>query len=173
MWLLLFDLFNGRFFAGESRRTVSEQLVEERIEEFLKPIYLSIPLGRLLEGPISNEVIRNVEEQLQHLDALRYRRGNSRWSLRPRTYIVLRLLGCLDLLDSFVTNNTFDSRIPYDAHTLPGFVEDSKLRRSFIKYQVLVLTDAKRIEDSTEHVFIQGNVDIFRRNRQLGRGDFG
>ncbi len=51
--------------------------------------------------------------------------GKGEWSLRPRTFAILRMLGCPEALDEFVNLNRKDSSLPYTEGNLPDFIKGS------------------------------------------------
>lgn len=69
------------------------------------------------------------------------------WAKRPRTYIVLRMIGRVDAMDSFVEQDLRDIHFPYTQKRLPGSLTDMSDRLRFVDAQSLVLTPAKYIED--------------------------
>lgn len=69
------------------------------------------------------------------------------WAERPRTYIVLRSIGRVDTMDSFVAQNLRDIHFPYTQERLPRSLAEMSDRQRFIDAQNLVLTPAKYIED--------------------------
>ncbi len=49
--------------------------------------------------------------------------GKGEWSLRPRTFAILRMLGCLDALDEFIKQKRTDSFLPYSDGNLPEVIK--------------------------------------------------
>ena len=76
-------------------------------------------------------------------------RGGTRttWAERPRTYIVLRMIGRVDAMDSFIEQNLRDIHFPYTQERLPGTLTDMSDRLKFVDAQRLVLTPARDLED--------------------------
>jgi hypothetical protein len=66
--------------------------------------------------------------------------GKGEWSLRPRTFTILRMLGCMEAMDTFVSEQRTDVYLPYTESNLPKDVRGSELRAKFIQLQSLVLS---------------------------------
>ena len=71
--------------------------------------------------------------------------GREEWSLRPRTYAVLRMINIVQLLDEFIKAEFWDIELPYSYSTLPHGLSASQ-RHNFLEKQDLVLTKAAKIE---------------------------
>lgn len=98
------------------------------------------------------------------------------WGLRPRTFVVLYMIGCTDALDGFVAENLSDVSLPYTEENLPRAVRGTKARAQFLNYQKYVLTahaaDLER--DGSSHQNVEGSADQFVWTvRELGSGGFG
>jgi hypothetical protein len=103
--------------------------------------------------------------------------GKHEWGLRPRTFIVLHMIGCpLETVDEFVKEGYSDIALPYTAANLPKAVRGEKARRQFLDLQNYVLTaHADQLEKEGEpHQNVEGSAnDYFITARELGRGSFG
>lgn len=73
--------------------------------------------------------------------------GKSSWALRPRTYTVLRMIGRLDVMDSFIEHGLRDIHFPFTEPRLPVSLSEMLDRSRFIDAQDHVLTAAKDVED--------------------------
>lgn len=71
--------------------------------------------------------------------------GRENWSLRPRTYAVLKMVNLVELIDNFVQEEFFDIALPYAFNSLPKSLSPAQRHRILGK-QELVLTKAARIE---------------------------
>jgi hypothetical protein len=69
------------------------------------------------------------------------------WALRPRTYVVLRMMDRLNVMDSFIEQDLFDISFPYTERRLPSALSEMSDRLRFIEVQNCVLTTAKDIEN--------------------------
>ncbi|KAK4249135.1 hypothetical protein C7999DRAFT_30347 [Corynascus novoguineensis] len=67
--------------------------------------------------------------------------GKHAWSLRPRTYALLRLIGRLDAMTSFVSEGLFDVSLPYNEKTLPDSLNAPRTRHKFLDLQPLILSE--------------------------------
>ncbi|KAH8800317.1 kinase-like domain-containing protein [Xylogone sp. PMI_703] len=102
--------------------------------------------------------------------------GKHEWSLRPRTFIILHMIGCYEAVDEFVQLGYSDIALPYTAANLPKAVKGDKARRQFLDLQNFVLTaHAEHLEKEGEpHQNVEGNADdYFITVKELGRGSFG
>jgi hypothetical protein len=98
------------------------------------------------------------------------------WGLRPRTFVVLHMIGCTDALDGFVAENLSDFALPYTEENLPRAVKGRKARAQFLDYQNYVLTAhaADLEKDGSSHQNVEGSADQFVWIvRDLGSGGFG
>jgi hypothetical protein len=102
--------------------------------------------------------------------------GKREWSLRPRTFIILHMIGCREAVDEFVQHGYSDIALPYTAANLPKAVRGDKARRQFLDLQNFVLTaHAEHLEKEGEsHQNVEGSADdYFITVKELGRGSFG
>ncbi|KAH8645882.1 hypothetical protein BGZ60DRAFT_438434 [Tricladium varicosporioides] len=63
--------------------------------------------------------------------------GKGEWSLRPRTFAILRMLGCTELMDKFVRENWRDISLPYTESNLPDIIKGEVSRSRFLGLQKL------------------------------------
>lgn len=98
------------------------------------------------------------------------------WGLRPRTFVILYMIGCIEALDGFVAQSLSDFALPYTKENLPGAVRGTKARAQFLDYQNYVLTAhaADLEKDGRSHQNVEGSADeFFWTVRDLGSGGFG
>ncbi|CAO2648656.1 Nn.00g079230.m01.CDS01 [Neocucurbitaria sp. VM-36] len=132
---------------------------------------------------VSDERVQAVSNILFLLDAKAKREDGHLWSYRPRTYIILFNVGCVQLMNSFVEEGKTDIWLPYDDRTLPSFIQQADVRQKFLKIQKHLLTSARELEDISTHasltkifphIHLEGSGDQhFRRINSLGQGNFG
>ncbi len=60
------------------------------------------------------------------------------WSLRPRIYLVLHIIGLVDLMDNFVDEGILDIHFPFTEARLPAALDDFTSRHKFIETQSVV-----------------------------------
>jgi hypothetical protein len=65
--------------------------------------------------------------------------GKPKWADRPRTYLILRLIDEVGVMDSFVLEGRKDIHFPYTVMNLPDCLSD-QARRAFLQQQKLVLS---------------------------------
>lgn len=102
--------------------------------------------------------------------------GKEEWSRRPRTFIVLHMIGCREAVEEFVQQGYSDLALPYTASNLPKAVRGDKARKQFLDLQNYVLTPhAQNLEKEGEpHQNVQGSADnYFITRKELGHGSFG
>lgn len=64
------------------------------------------------------------------------------WSLRPRIYLVLHIIGRVDVMDNFVNEGILDIHFPFTEARLPAALDGFTSRHKFIETQSVVLTMA-------------------------------
>ena len=64
------------------------------------------------------------------------------WSLRPRIYLVLHVIGRVDVMDNFVNEGILDIHFPFTEARLPAALDGFASRHKFIETQSVVLTMA-------------------------------
>lgn len=69
-------------------------------------------------------------------------RFNPSWSRIPRVYIILRIIGCLHVMSTFVDVGFSDYDLPVTAKSLPPDL-NPKARSDFVKNQTMVMTIIK------------------------------
>jgi hypothetical protein len=121
----------------------------------------------LSRAPYSDSQISSISELLKHM--------NTRWAKVPRTYIVLRMIDCLNHLDDFIDLGFSDHWFPIKERSLPQCLRPS-LRTAFVNAQGLVLTksmDLERGEDGQHCHFLRNDDIPFETKCVLGSGGFG
>ena len=121
---------------------------------------------------IADDQYQHISRLLRHLEAHLHQRG---WSSRPRTYVVLRNIGHVDLMPQFIALNYTDYSFPYTFEKVPDFFHDDIAVDKFMKAQKAVLTDATRLEDGAEgvHAHPKNGDDLYHVVKHLGSGGFG
>ncbi|KAF2682217.1 kinase-like protein, partial [Lentithecium fluviatile CBS 122367] len=103
--------------------------------------------------------------------------GKGEWALRPRTFCILRILGCPEAMESFVNLKRTDAFLPYNDRNLPDAIKGADIRAKFLQLQRLVLSSQhlKELEEerSAHFNFRAAADDNFSSIRQLGQGGFG
>jgi tetratricopeptide (TPR) repeat protein len=162
---------NERTHGPEHTSTIKAREVLERV--LLK---LRTPASRLSsffsEGqerqtPFTDPEITEVSALLKH--------SNPRWSKSPRTYIVLRITGYLNLIDELIDAGFSDYWFPVTERSLPSCLLPS-VKTTFAKAQKLVLTKSLDLEkgEKGQHChYNPGESAPFESKEVLGRGAFG
>ncbi|KAK3202007.1 hypothetical protein GRF29_164g1390648 [Pseudopithomyces chartarum] len=100
---------------------------------------------------------------------------NLQYSKLPRTYIVLRSINRLDLLDRIILAGFSDFLFPASDKTLPAFLDQS-IRKEFCNSQHLILTKSMDLEKGQEgkHChFKKGDELLLEERGALGHGSYG
>jgi Protein kinase domain len=103
--------------------------------------------------------------------------GHLDWSLRPRTFCILRMLGCIDAMAAFIAEKRTDIFLPYNHGNLPSAIKGHDLRDKFIRLQEVVsspqhLEDLER-EGGIHKTFHHSADEYFIDTGLLGVGGFG
>ncbi|KAH0542810.1 hypothetical protein FGG08_002858 [Glutinoglossum americanum] len=145
-----------------------------RIEEFESAISAVLPIPAQA-GELS--ALRPLKAY-QFLEVTRLLEiyGKYGWSLRPRTYSILRMAKRTDGMDAFIAEGLYDISLPYSERTLPDNLKSPTTRSDFLALQPLVLSEQASEVESGEgrhrHFSEDGNL-YFRRIKRLGGGGFG
>jgi hypothetical protein len=118
-------------------------------EEFERAISLLIPPSKGQQPqltPFNDSLFDQIHTLLELF-------GKPEWSIRPRTYTVLLMIGRLDVMDAFVNAGLLDIQFPYPEARLPAPLVDQFSRDRFMKSQLLVLTKATDIENGCHKHF--------------------
>jgi hypothetical protein len=112
--------------------------------------------------------------QCQHIARLLRESGKASWSLVPRVYIILRIIGQLQLLDTFIDQGINDIWLPLTVSSLPHELSLA-YHQEFMATQLLVLTRTLDLENGTKgHAhFTRDNPFPFECKGKLGEGGFG
>ena len=111
--------------------------------------------------------------EIQHISLL-LQHSQSAWSKFPRTYIVLRIIGRVDLLNDLIELGFTDHWFPVEARSLPQSLNPS-IRSQFVKAQRLVLTksvDLEKGENGEHRSFARDESLPFKIEAKLGSGGF-
>ena len=114
------------------------------------------------------------DSDIQHISLL-LNQVSLPWSKVPRTYIVLRSIGCLELLDIFIDLGVSDLWFPFTEQGLPSCVLPSK-RSQFVAAQNLVMTKSVDLEkgDRGQHCYFRKHEPLpLEMKGRLGAGGFG
>ena len=121
---------------------------------------------------ITDECFQHIASLLKHLEQHLRLKG---WSSRPRTYTVLRNIGCAELMPAFVALGLKDYSFPYSIDKLPDVLHDDATRDKFMEAQKYVLTQAVSLENGAEgmHAHTKNGDDLYYSIRHLGSGGYG
>ena len=137
---------------------------QQAISGQLKSYFLE---GRDRREPYIDSEINNISTLLKHL--------NPRWSKLPRTYIILRIIGHVDVLEDLISSGFSDYWFPVTELSLPGCLLPS-VQAAVVSMQRLILTKSIDLEkgESGQHChFKQGEYLPFEQKGILGTGSFG
>jgi serine/threonine protein kinase/tetratricopeptide (TPR) repeat protein len=138
----------------------TEQAITDRLSDFF-------PVEAEPRAPYTDSEIYKISSLLKN--------QYPRWSTVPRTYIILRTIGYLNLLDKFIDVGFSDHWFPVTERRLPNCLHPSG-RVQFVNTQDLVLTksiDLERGKKGQHCFFKQNDLLPFERKAVLGSGGFG
>ncbi|RYN48500.1 hypothetical protein AA0118_g11822 [Alternaria tenuissima] len=118
--------------------------------------------------PFNENDIREVADVLT-------RCARERWSRVPRLYSILRKIGQLDTIDSFIDSDITDVYFPFTKNTLPEALCDHSARLRFLELQHLVYnTEALRLERRARHGHFSDPTEVpLKKVGELGKGGYG
>lgn len=122
----------------------------------------------------SSQHVRYTDTKIQQIGYL-LSHIKTTWTKVTRTYIVLRVVNQLELLDKFIDLGFTDHWLPVSPQQLPEFLSP-KTRQDFLKAQSIVLaeaTDFKKGEDGQHKHFTKDEPLPFQTVSILGSGGFG
>ena len=134
-------------------------------------------LGDLFSAPTSSGELQHTytDAELTLISTHLRNSGRVSWSNVPRLYTVLRLIGQLPMLDSFVDEGITDIWFPFTSASLPGTLAPSA-RANFLRSQSVVLSKSLRFETSSERThahFTDGEPLPYEVVGRLGSGAHG
>jgi hypothetical protein len=139
------------------------------------------PLAEVVSSRLSDFFTNGSPRQTAYTDpeiqqvSLLLSQVNLQWSKVPRTYMVLRIVGCLDLLDTFIDIGVSDHWLPFTERSLPPCLRPSK-RSQFVGAQNLVMTKSMDLEkgEGGQHCFFRQDEPLpLVIKGILGSGAFG
>lgn len=161
------------FFAGV-RRQEPALIPRDEVERALLRLCAPPPQSNKSKTRpcISDEVFQHMSGLLKHLEAHLQEKG---WSPRPRTYTVLRNIGCVNLMPAFIALGLKDYSFPYSWEKLPEVLHNDTMKDRFMEAQKLVLTEATQLESGAEgvHAYTKNGEDLYYVIRHLGSGGYG
>lgn len=78
------------------------------------------------------------ERDIREISDILERAKKTSWSRIPRIYIILRLIGKLEAIESFINQDISDTGFPFTQNTLPGVLRDHSDRSQFLSIQKLI-----------------------------------
>jgi len=107
--------------------------------------------------------------------SLLLKQSKPEWSKVPRIYIILRTIGCLSHLDTFIDLGFSDYWLPFTERSLPHCVRPTQ-RSEFVATQNLVMTKSMDLEKGAagQHCHFRRNEPLlFEERGIIGSGGFG
>ena len=124
-------------------------------------------------GPVECPRTQFTDVQCQDIAHILREDGKVPWSLAPRIYIILRLIGQLQIFDAFIDQGINDLWLPLTISSLPRELSLA-YHQEFMETQPLVLTKALDLENKKGHShFTRDNPFPFETKGTLGEGGFG
>lgn len=161
---MLYTLHRLKFKADKLSSTPTEISIYKtavgRLDSFFREEYR--------REPYTDSDIHEMSSLLGHT--------NPKWSKSPRTYIVLRTIGRLDLLQEIIEAGFSDFWFPVTEQCLPGCLNPTVVRSAFFAAQSLILTksmDLEKGENGHHCHFKEGENLPLEPKRVLGTGGQG
>jgi hypothetical protein len=101
--------------------------------------------------------------------------GKGEWSLRPRTFTILKIMGCTELMDTFVSEQRSDISLPYNERNLPDIIKGELSRTAFLHLQNIVCprVPVEELESGGDHLHFDASADdYFPTAHPLYHGQF-
>jgi TolA-binding protein len=159
------DTFQSKRLLGEVLRAMapaaSTDAASERVISRLSDFFIQSNEDR---PQYSDFEISQISSLLTQLDP--------RWSKIPRTYIILRTIGCLSFIESFLDLGFSDYWFPVTERSVPHSLHPTQ-RLKFVDAQDLVITKSLDVEKGQHRHFRQAEPLPFEEKGILGAGGFG
>jgi hypothetical protein len=115
--------------------TGTVHLTSEDFEENISALLLSASAQHMgSRRPFSEELVIHIADMLAAV-------GKKRWSERPRTYLALRLINEVKIMDNVILEGFKDIDFPYTDVTLPPCIKQIGAQREFLYHQRYVLSE--------------------------------
>ncbi|KAI1205184.1 kinase-like domain-containing protein [Annulohypoxylon truncatum] len=125
---------------------------------------------RLLQQALSKKPPYTDNEILEISVELKHK--SPQWSRFPRTYVLLRDIGCLQHLDDMIKAGFSDYMFPVTEQSLPPFLQQSQ-RSKLVDAQYLVMSQSLDLERG-KHCYFKKDESLLLETKQvLGSGGFG
>lgn len=114
------------------------------------------------------------DDEFEQMSTFLRNTGQPEWSEHPRLYTVLRLIGHMDALNSFLEQGIRDLGFPFTPKTLPATLEP-EVQHAFLDMQHVVFSKAFQLEKNSarKHAYFSQEPTIFKVIGRLGRGAHG
>ncbi|CAN9270265.1 unnamed protein product [Alternaria alternata] len=140
----------------------------EDFEERLSSLLSTASAQRMgTDKPYNDETILGVGELLAIL-------GKHDWSLRPRLYLVLRMINEVRAMNMLIIEGFKDIHFPFTEVDLTSSLKSAASRQSFLRQQRYVLSSRSvdLVQGGRHHHLDKGADSYFVTKEQLGKGGF-
>ncbi|KAL9044704.1 MAG: hypothetical protein Q9214_002177, partial [Letrouitia sp. 1 TL-2023] len=170
-----------KVLGAEHEYTIASKKHLQELLAIVPPASINTTVENTVVRRLSDFFAKDKEGRAQYTDLeigqvlLLLKTLNPQWSKVPRTYIVLRTISCLNLLDEFVNLGFSDHWFPVTERNLPHCLPPSQ-RLEFVVAQDLVMTKSIGLEKGAEgqHSYFRHNEPLpFKVKGILGSGGFG
>ncbi|CAN9208702.1 unnamed protein product [Alternaria alternata] len=148
--------------------TTSLHIGAEDFEERLSSLLSTASAQRMgTDKPYNDETILGVGELLAIL-------GKHDWSLRPRLYLVLRMINEVRAMNMLIIEGFKDIHFPFTEVDLTSSLKSAASRQSFLRQQRYVLSSRSvdLVQGGRHHHLDKGADSYFVTKEQLGKGGF-
>ena len=170
-----------KVLGAEHEDTLASKGLLQKLILARAPSATLIPLAEAVLSRLGDFFVQGTERKTAYNDSevhqvsLLLSQVNTQWGKVPRTYITLRTISCLDLLETFIDLGFSDQWFPVTERGLPHCLHPSR-RAQFVAAQSLVMTKSLDLEkgDKGRHChFHQDEFLPFEEKGILGTGGFG
>ncbi|RYO58371.1 hypothetical protein AA0113_g7774 [Alternaria arborescens] len=148
--------------------TTSLHIGAEDFEERLSSLLSTASAQRMgTDKPYNDETILGVGELLAIL-------GKHDWSVRPRLYLVLRMINEVRAMNMLIVEGFKDIHFPFTEVDLTSSLKSAASRQSFLRQQRYVLSSRSvdLVQGGRHHHLDKGADSYFVTKEQLGKGGF-
>lgn len=111
----------------------------------LSQAQLELEIQKIMPQPSGNPDVQLSDANFDRIAETLLQANREKWSYRPRTYVLLKMINAIDLMDDFVKDDCLDIALPYVRGNLPKSLT-SQQRDLFLEKQRSVMTETASIE---------------------------
>ena len=106
---------------------------------------LELEIQKIMQVASGNQGKKLSDADFDHIAEILLQANREEWSYRPRTYVLLKMINAVNLMDDFVKDECLDIALPYVRGNVPKSLSPEQ-RDHFLKKQESVMTETASIE---------------------------